>query len=129
MAKIENLLDELRVDMFAHLQKEEQVLFPFIAEMDQDSKVSCSPPRDCLRTVAQPVSTMIREHESAEGLVATMRSLTNGFAPQKWACPIHFAFYAGLREFEADLRQHVHLEDDVLFPRAIELEAELNRRG
>jgi regulator of cell morphogenesis and NO signaling len=72
---------------------------------------------------------MIREHESAEGLVATMRSLTNGFTPQKGACPIHIALYAGLCEFETDLRQHVHLEDDVLFPRAIELEAELNRRG
>jgi regulator of cell morphogenesis and NO signaling len=129
LAKIKKLLDELRVDMLAHLQKEEQVLFPFIAEMDQDSTASCSPPRACFRTVAQPVSMMIREHESAEGLVATMRSLTNGFTPQKGACPIHIALYAGLCEFETDLRQHVHLEDDVLFPRAIELEAELNRRG
>ncbi len=126
---IEKLVEELRADLLDHLQKEEQVLFSYIAAMDQDAKVASSPPRARFGTLAQPVSTMIREHKSAERIVAALRSLTNGFAPQEWACPVHSAFYAGLRAFEADLGQHVHLEDNILFPRALALEAELNRRG
>jgi regulator of cell morphogenesis and NO signaling len=127
---VETLLNTLRNEMFAHLHKEEQILFPFIAQMEEDANGSGSPARACFRTVAHPISMMVREHESAEGLVAEMRGLTNDFqAPQQWACPMHIAFYAGLSSFETDLRQHVHLENDVLFPRAIALEAELNRRG
>lgn len=128
LREIERILVRLHAEMSAHLQVEEQILFPFIAEMDQNS-ISGSTPHACFRTVAQPVSMMVMEHESAEGLVTEMRSLTNAFTPPSWACPTHAAFYAGLREFGADLRQHVHLENDLLFPRAIELEAELNRRG
>ena len=126
---VEKMLDQLRAEMFAHLQKEEQVLFPFISQMDQDPIAACSTSRGCFRTVALPVSMMIAEHESAEDLVAEMRDLTREFTPPDWACPTNIALHAGLREFAADLRQHVHLENDLLFPRAVELEAELNRRS
>ncbi len=129
LEKIEVLLGELRADMFAHLQKEEQVLFPFITEMDQESATSCAPPRACFKTVAQPVSMMIMEHAMAEGNLGEMRNLTHGFQPPVWACATFVALYTGLRDFAADLRQHVHLENDLLFPRAVELESELNRRG
>jgi len=71
---------------------------------------------------------MIVEHGLAEGRVAEIRDLTAGFEPPAWACAGYMALYAGLREFAADLRQHVRLENDVLFPRAIDLEAKLNRR-
>jgi regulator of cell morphogenesis and NO signaling len=71
---------------------------------------------------------MILEHESAEGLVAEMRMLTGGFQAPAWACPTYIAFCSGLKDFEADLRQHVHLENDLLFPRAIEMESMLNPR-
>jgi regulator of cell morphogenesis and NO signaling len=129
LTKVERIIEALRAEMFAHLQKEEQVLFPFIAEMDQDSIAVCSPPQACFRTVAQPVAMMISEHESAESLVAEIRDLTNGFTPPEWACPTHIAFCAGLQDFATNLRQHVQLENDLLFPRAIKLEAELNRRS
>lgn len=128
LIQIVNLIDSLSSEIFAHLQKEEQILFPFIAEMEQQI-AGCCAPQACFRTVAQPVAMMIAEHESAEGIVAEMRRLTQGFAPPDWACASFAALYAGLREFAADLRQHVHLENDVLFPRAINLENELNRRG
>jgi len=71
----------------------------------------------------------IREHESANYLVAALRPLTLGFQPPEWACATHIALFGGLKEFETDFKQHVHLENDVLFPRAIEMEAELNSRG
>jgi regulator of cell morphogenesis and NO signaling len=72
---------------------------------------------------------MMQEHISASHVVTELRRLTLEFQPPDWACATHIALFAGLSEFEADLKQHVHLENDVLFPRAIELEAELNSRG
>ena len=129
LKNVEELLEELRAEMFAHIQKEEQVLFPFIAQMDQDSIVAYPPAHACFRSVAHPVSKMMQEHISASHVVTELRRLTLEFQPPDWACATHIALFAGLSEFEADLKQHVHLENDVLFPRAIELEAELNSRG
>ena len=128
LKEVETLLDALHAEMFAHLQKEEQVLFPFIAQMEEKVAWFWSPARACFQSVAQPVSMMAREHESAEGLVAEMRRLTIEFRTPAWACPTHIALYAGLNQFECDLRQHAHLEDDILFPRAIEMESSLNQR-
>jgi hypothetical protein len=65
LKNVEELLEELRADMFAHIQKEEQVLFPFISQMDQDSIVAYPPAHACFRSVAHPVSKMMQEHESA----------------------------------------------------------------
>jgi regulator of cell morphogenesis and NO signaling len=127
LRQVESTLDELRAEMFAHLEKEEQILFPFIAEMDQQPAAG-SRPAGCFSALTQPVSMMIMEHASAELLVAAIRDLTGGFTPPETACPTHIALFAGLREFAADLRQHVHLENDLLFPCAIDLEAELNSR-
>ena len=129
LRKIEALLDELRADMFAHIQKEEQVLFSFIYQMEQNSIVAYPPAHACFRSIAQPVSRMMQEHESANYILAELRRLSRGFEPPVGACAAHIALYAGLREFENDLKQHVHLENDVLFPRAIQLEADLNSRG
>ncbi len=128
LKEVGTLLDALHAEMFAHLQKEEQVLFPFIAQMEEEAAGFASPARACFQTVAQPVSIMVRELESAEGLVAQMRRLTNEFKTPAWACPTHMALYAGLKQLESDLRQHVHLENDILFPRAIEMESALNQR-
>ncbi len=128
LKNIESLLEELRADLYAHLEKEEQVLFPFIATMDENPPGASAASRACFRTVAQPVRMMMLEHESAGSIVAELRLLTNEFQPPRWACPTHVTLYAGLREFEADLRQHVHLEDDILFPRAIELESAVGER-
>ena len=126
---VEILIEDLRADMLSHIEKEEQVLFPFIAQMDQDLLVSSLPACASFRSVIQPISMMEREHESANRMVAEMRSLTNGFEPPAKACATHLAFYTSLRAFETDLNQHVHLENDVLFPYAIEMEAALNTRG
>jgi regulator of cell morphogenesis and NO signaling len=126
---VEKLLEELRADMFAHIQKEEQVLFPFISQMDQDSIVAYPPAHACFRSVAHPVSKMMQEHESANHTVAEIRRLTLNFQLPEWACATHIVLFAGLSEFETDLKQHVHLENDVLFPLAIQMEAELNSQG
>ena len=129
LAKIAELIEKLHSEMYAHIQKEEQVLFPFISQMDQESIVAYPPSHACFRSVTHPIFMMEQEHESAGHIVAQLTQLTNHFEPLSWACATHIALYSGLRDFEADLRQHVHLENDVLFPRAIQLEAELKSRS
>jgi regulator of cell morphogenesis and NO signaling len=71
---------------------------------------------------------MVREHESAVAVVTEMAGLTSDFQAPEWVCPTHLALYSGLKSFEGDLRQHVHLETDLLFPRAIEMESVLNQQ-
>jgi regulator of cell morphogenesis and NO signaling len=129
LKKLETLLEALHAEMFAHLQKEEQILFPFIAKMAEESTGNGSPARACFRSLSQPISMMVQEHDSAAGLLRDMGALTGGFQPPEWACPTHIALCAALKGFEADLTQHVHLENDLLFPRSIEMESALNQRG
>jgi regulator of cell morphogenesis and NO signaling len=129
LAKVAELIEKLHDEMYAHIQKEEQVLFPFISQMDQESIVSYPPSHACFLSVSHPIFMMEQEHESADHIVAELIRLTNRFEPPSWACATHVALFAGLRDFEADLRQHVHLENDVLFPRSIQLETELKARS
>lgn len=126
---VAQLIARLASEMYAHIEKEEQVLFPFISQMDQESIVAYPPSHACFRSVANPIFLMKQEHESADHIVAELVRLTNQFEPPSWACATHIALLSGLREFDADLRRHVHLENDVLFPRAIQLEAELKVRS
>ncbi len=126
---VEMLLEELRTDLFNHIQKEEMILFPFIAQMEEELLHAGALAHACFRSVVQPISMMMQEHESADGIISELRRLTHGFEPPDWACATHTALFAGLRAFEADLARHVRLENDVLFPRAIKMEAELNQRG
>jgi regulator of cell morphogenesis and NO signaling len=129
LAKIRALIEKLHADMYAHIQKEEQVLFPFISQMDQESIVAYPSDHACFRSVSHPIFMMEQEHESVDHIVIELNRLTNYFEAPAWACATHVALLSGLRAFEADLKQHVHLENDVLFPRAIQLEAELKARS
>jgi regulator of cell morphogenesis and NO signaling len=129
LAKISKLVEKLHAEMYAHIQKEEQVLLPFISQMDQESTVAYPPAHACFRSVTHPIFMMEQEHESVDHIVTELSRLTNHFEAPGWACATHMALFSGLREFEADLKQHIHLENDVLFPRAIQLEAELKIRS
>jgi regulator of cell morphogenesis and NO signaling len=115
--------------MYEHIQKEEQILFPFISQMDEDSIIAYPPARACFPSVTHPIFMMEQEHESADHIVTELINLINHGEPPSWVCATHAALFAGLREFETDLRQHVHLENDILFPHAIQLEANLKVRS
>jgi regulator of cell morphogenesis and NO signaling len=115
--------------MLTHIQKEEQVLFPFISQMAEHSVIAYPPAHACFRSVLHPIFVMVQEHESAGHVNAEIRRVCNEFAPPEWACMTQTALFAGLRDFESDLKVHTHLENDILFPGAIQLEAELRTRG
>lgn len=120
---IQKRLAEISEDLTQHLAKEEVILFPYIEKLERAIAEGTETPHGCFGTVANPISMMTEEHDNAGTLMAEIRELSNGFTPPVGACPTFHAFYDGLREFEQDLHQHIHLENNILFPRAIELEA------
>jgi len=108
--------------LIPHLHKEETVLFPYIQRLEAAVRRGSSPPLPHFGSVENPVRMMMRDHE-ADGLrLARMRQLTDHFTPPDGACPSFTALYAGLQDLERDLHRHIHLENNVLFPAAMELE-------
>lgn len=115
-------LMQLDEELTQHLAKEEAVLFPFIAALEQSVSTGTAKPHSCFGTVANPIAMMTQEHDAAGSLIGEIRRLSGDFTTPERACPTFHAFYDGLREFEQDLHQHIHLENNILFPRVIELE-------
>lgn len=114
---------QLDTELTHHLGKEELVLFPYIVSLEQALSTGSAMPASCFGTVANPIAMMAQEHDAAGALLAELRKLSNGFVPPEGACPTYHAFFDGLREFEQDLHQHIHLENNILFPRAIAMES------
>lgn len=116
-------LTELDEELTQHLAKEEAVLFPYIAALERSVASGVPRPASCFDTVRNPIAMMTQEHDAAGALIAEIRRLSGDFTTPEGACPTFHALYDGLKEFEQDLHQHIHLENNVLFPRAIGLEA------
>ncbi|MBA3849998.1 MAG: iron-sulfur cluster repair di-iron protein [Opitutus sp.] len=102
-------------EMFSHMAKEERILFPFVRQIEAGA-----PDGFHCGSIANPIRQMEDEHEFAGRAVARLRALTDGFRPDAEACNTHRALLGGLEEFEADLHRHMHKENNVLFPRALE---------
>ena len=115
-------LTQLDEELTQHLAKEEAVLFPYVTSLEQSVSAGMAKPHSCFGTVANPIAMMTREHDTAGTLTAEIHRLSGNFTTPEDACPTFHAFYDGLREFEQNLHQHIHLENNILFPRAIELE-------
>ncbi len=120
---IAETLAQLEEELTPHLAKEEVVLFPYIAGLEQSLSSGTAKPHSCFGTVANPIAMMTQEHDAAGTLISEIHTLSGNFTTPQDACPTFHAFYDGLREFEQDLHQHIHLENNILFPRAIELES------
>jgi regulator of cell morphogenesis and NO signaling len=119
VVEIQRHFAALTDELLTHMVKEERVLFPYIQELE----ASEARPPACFGSVAMPIAMMRHEHEEAGVLLSMIRALSNGFVPPEGACPTFRALYRALAEFEKDLHQHVHLENNILFPRAEELES------
>lgn len=112
----------LQTEMEVHMFKEEHILFPAIASSEAAAGTGALPPHSCFGTVANPIRMMESEHESAGQALERIRTITNDFEIPDYACVTYRALMNGLRELEEDLHLHVHLENNILFPRAIALE-------
>jgi regulator of cell morphogenesis and NO signaling len=120
---IQTSLARLDEELSQHLAKEEAILFPYIVQLERAAVAGTAKPHGCFGTVANPIAMMTQEHDAAGTLLAEIRLLSHNFVTPADACPTYHAFYDGLKDFEQDLHQHIHLENNILFPRAIDLEA------
>lgn len=115
LGRLEAIVRELAADMIEHMRKEEQVLFPAIRALEAGA------PLDRPVPLSAPFSIMEHEHDKAGDLIAELRTITNGFTPPEWGCETMRALYEELAAFERDMHVHVHLENNMLFPRALRL--------
>jgi len=98
--------------------KEERILFPMIRQLDQ----SAAAPAFHCGSLANPIRQMESEHDDAGSALERLRNCTDGFTPPEWACNTYRAMLDALAELERDMHQHVHKENNVLFPGAIAME-------
>jgi regulator of cell morphogenesis and NO signaling len=122
IASIEGLFRQLGQDMIAHMQKEEIILFPYIERLERSRNSGAALERPFFQSVRNPIQMMMNEHDGAGNLAKQIREASSNYAPPAEACTSYQRLYGELRQFEADLHMHVHLENNILFPRAVELE-------
>jgi len=102
-------------EMDSHMRKEEEILFPMIAALEKGEPAPI--PLDA------PIGRMIEEHQDAGDALARLRVLTGDYQPPADACNTYRALFSGLEGLEGDMHRHVHLENHILFPKAVALEA------
>jgi regulator of cell morphogenesis and NO signaling len=105
-------------DMAAHLREEEEVLFPAIKRIDDARKAGNSPETADLETISATLIRLDREHQAIGDAVHSIRHLSKGYTIPADVCNTFVVTYHKLEEFEDDLHKHVHLENNILFPKA-----------
>ncbi len=122
---IEGLFSNVSDELSVHMQKEERMLFPYIKNLlkiEENGEEAEFPP---FGSVENPVRMMELEHETAGRLIAEINALSSNFRLPEDACTTYKVLFNELKEFEDDLHIHIHLENNILFPKAIELEKKL----
>jgi regulator of cell morphogenesis and NO signaling len=117
---LQQTFKHLQQELLEHMAKEDRVLFPFIIALETGGAL---PAPDAAAWIQSPITVMEADHEAAGAALAFIRQTTSGFAPPDWACPTFRGLYYGLAQLETDMHLHVHLENNILFPRAARLAA------
>lgn len=125
LGAIQDTFVALSQELFAHMMKGERILFPFLEAMEAAARSGQPAPLGCFASVSLPIARMLADHDDAGALLAKMRDLSGGYRAPDGSCPSYRGLYQALEEFERDLHHHVHLENNILFPRAVEMERSL----
>lgn len=125
MDEVKQLVLASESELHSHMQKEEQILFPYIRSMEASVQNGEGRPQGSTAWVQQPIRVMEMEHETVGNNFASIRELTSGYALPQDACTTYQLFFKLLEEFEDDLHLHIHLENNILFPKAITMEKDL----
>ena len=120
---VQEVFSDLAAELSVHLMKEEQVLFPYMIRMEESALAGEPAPPATFGTVVNPVRMMMQEHDGAGDALRALRTITNDYRVPEDACISYRTLYQALQGFEADLHQHIHLENNILFPRAVAMEA------
>jgi regulator of cell morphogenesis and NO signaling len=122
LLQVQSAFRALQADLEPHMFKEERVLFPYIVELEAAQLANCLAARPPFGTIRNPLAVMMLEHDAVGDLLREIRKLSRDFAVPADACISYQTLYGALEEFEADLHQHIHLENNILLPRALALE-------
>lgn len=120
--EIKALFNETAGSMAAHMKKEELILFPFVRKLvkAQEKGESFTPPS--FKTVENPVAMMMEDHDAEGERFRKIAKQSNNYTPPSDACNTYKVTFGLLQEFENDLHKHIHLENNILFPKAVKLE-------
>jgi regulator of cell morphogenesis and NO signaling len=110
----------LATELASHMMKEEQILFPMVRDLD----ASTAAPQFHCGSLANPIRQMESEHTLAKSGLAMLRELTDDFTPPDVACDTYRTMLDALAHFSRDLHEHIHKENEVLFPRSLQMESE-----
>jgi regulator of cell morphogenesis and NO signaling len=128
LPELASVFRELRQEVEEHMIKEERVLFPYIERLEALAASGDGLPASPFGSIQAPIGMMEHEHETVGRALARLRELTGGYVPPADACNTFRGLYHGLAELEKALHEHIHLENNVLFPRAARLEEEMVSR-
>ncbi|MDP5199956.1 iron-sulfur cluster repair di-iron protein [Flavobacterium sp. DG2-3] len=120
--KINELFIGCAGELSQHMKKEELVLFPFVKRMVKTKESDGILSQPSFGTVSNPIAMMMHEHDNEGERFREIAALTNNYNPPADACTTYRVTFAMLKEFEADLHKHIHLENNILFPKAVLLE-------
>ena len=122
LIEIHRTFSAMAAELSSHMMKEEQILFPLIKQLEASEN---APSFHC-GTLSNPINQMEAEHDIAGSALGTLEELTDKHTPPDWACNTYRAMIDGLAQLERDLHQHIHKENNVLFPRSLVMEKEKN---
>ena len=125
LEQVRGSFDALNAELIPHLDKEEQILFPAIEAIDAHLAGRGGRPVIHCGSVANPIRQMELEHDSAGALLAILRKTTDGYRLLADACASFEALFEALPALENDLHEHIHLENNILFPRSLALEEQM----
>mgnify|MGYP001547687491 FL=1 len=120
--QVRETVEALSSEMGTHMMKEEQMLFPRLKVVEDAANAGVKPPPIFFGSLIHPIRHMMSDHDDTGEMLKTIRSLTHDFTLPRDACMSYQALYQGLNDLERDIHHHVHLENNVLFPRALEFE-------
>lgn len=129
LVQVRDCIAKISEEMTSHMLKEEQVLFPYIAKMEHELAAGSEIPPAFFGSVRNPIASMLAEHDSAGELLKRIRSLTRDYTLPEGACPTFRALFSTMQEFETDMHRHVHLENNILFPRALAMEQQATKQS
>ena len=119
------LFRELSSELLMHLKKEEEILFPYVRALASAIERGAEAPPNMFGTVKNPIRMMEAEHQDAGRELEQLRAVTSNFTVPPEGCATYRACYQELEAFDRDLRLHIHLENNILFPKAVALEGTL----
>lgn len=127
LKELQHSFQESLQDLELHLEKEENVLFPYLYHLYSSSQQGVQPEAIHCGTVINPIQVMMTEHDNEGKRYRHFSELTNGYTAPEDACGSYVLMLAQLQHFEKELHEHIHLENNILFPWGIDEEAKLHR--